>query len=516
MYKSIYYVSVNSGSDKFGDGSAKKPWKTIHYAIKEASFSRVKTAIFVASGIYNQGTITMHPLIDLYGGFNSEKWKRDIIKNKTFLDGEGVRRVVIAADSSRIDGFVVSNGLAQAHGGGILCDDTSPTITNNQIINNLVAEPKEFNDTRIHQDGIHGGGIACMFNAVPVIKNNLFLGNRTSIGNGAGIAFYGWVRLKGAPETEIDRNRMVGGLQAVLENNVFVGNIAGMNDLSRTRSSNGGAISCAFEARPLIRNNVIVANEARGRSDAGGIYCEYFSYPVIEGNWILGNIGDDDGGGIYLMKQSNPLIKDNIVAGNWTLGGGVGGIRLSKEGRARIINNVIFENPGGGLQSVDAYLELEDNIIINHPNDYGVSYSNAFAYMQASIIRNNIIRENGKGALVVSKNTVTMPVFENNNVDDESIKTGKNNANLSPEFLDDHIDGKITNITYDKKYGQSQIKIIESLSDDLVLPGRIFKIGKRWGVIKEYHDNLITVWGDLVVSDTQNLTFEISPTYTRP
>ena len=61
------------------------------------------------------------------------------------------------------------------------------------------------------------------------------------------------------------------------------------------------------------------------------------------------------------------VIKNNFIAGNWTVGKGVGGIRLSKEGRASISNNIIVRNlTGGGIDCVDSYMEVENNIVMHN------------------------------------------------------------------------------------------------------------------------------------------------------
>jgi len=515
IYKKIIYVSVTTGSDKTGKGTKQNPWQTVTFALSKFpnASDPMCCALFIAAGIYNQGTVLMKEYIDLYGGFNPETWERDINTNRTILDGEGARRVVVGASHARLDGFTVANGLSKSHGGGILCDDTSPLISNNYITNNAVLEPSNFNHQRIHQEGQHGGGIACMYNAVPQIYNNVFYGNRTFIGYGAGIVFYGWVRIPGAPETTVERNIITGGVRARLENNVFVGNIAGVNDLSRTRSSSGGAIACAYEARPDIINNVVVNNIAKGRSDAGGIYNEYFSYPLIKGNWILGNISDDDGGGFYTMKLGHPVLEKNIFAGNWTRGGGVGGIRLSKEGRATLKDNIIIYNPGGGVRSVDSYMELEDNIIMHNPGAAGLAYSNLYSYMQPAIVRGNVIRENEKGAFLVLNNAGPAPLFEKNNIDDQNVSQGTQNFDRPPKFIDDGISGKVKEIRFDPLRIQSRVEIEPLLPDDRNLAGRVLRVGERWGVIIESHDRTITVWGELQGADRKDLVFEILPTY---
>jgi parallel beta-helix repeat protein len=515
MYQHIRYVSYSTGSDETGDGSEESPWKSIISALLNIS-SESETnryAILVASGTYDQGTIYMQEWIDLYGGFDPKSWDRDIVVNRSVLDGGGLRRVVIGQNNSRIDGFYITNGLSRSHGAGILCEDTSPVITNNTISNNVVLEPVNFKRNRIHQEGNHGGGIACLFNAVPIIKNNLITDNRTSVGTGAGIAFYGWLRLDGVPETRMEDNFMVDGLQPLVKNNVLLNNISGVNDYSRTRSSSGGAISCAHEARPVIQNNVIIGNEARGRSDAGGIYSEYYSYPHIEGNWILGNICDDDGGGFYTMKTGNPVLKNNIIAGNWTHGGGVGGIRISKEGRATIINNLIIYNPGGGVRSVDSFVKLVGNVILYNSGSEGVGYSNKFSYMNSSIIQDNIIRDNEKGAIGISAGEGPEPLISNNNVDDDWESKGENNYNRIPLFRERSIIGEAREIIYNQDTFITLVTLNDTAKTIKNINGKVIRVGNDWGVIKGYQNNIIHVWGLLKTSVRTSTGFEILPNY---
>ena len=512
-YHQIFYVSVNTGSNKQGDGSQQKPWKTLVYAlsvIENTSQSR-KYAVLTASGTYNAGTIIMKKNVDIYGGFCSENWERDILKYSTIIDGCRVRRVVVGADDSRIDGFTITRGLARSHGGGILCDDTSPIVSNNFIIDNFVLEPKDFDDKHIHQEGNIGGGIACLYNAVPVIRNNIIAENKTSIGCGGGIAFFGWRRVPGDPDPKVENNMISGGKRAVVENNVILNNISGINDFNDSRSSNGGGISCAFEARPIIRNNVITGNEARGNSDAGGIYCEYFSYPEIEGNWIVGNICDDDGGAIYVMRMSQPIIKENTLAGNKSRNGGVGGIRLSKEGRALITENtIVFNLSGGGVRCIDSRMILEDNIIMNNKGG-GVIYSNRFGYFMPSIIRKNIIRENKGRALQINHNAGQTVIIEKNNIPGEY--AGHNNYNSDFEFLKDSIHSNIKSAEFDLIHYTTNITAFKPLVKSEQLGGRVLNLGKKWGVIKILQNNHIIVWGDLTSVSKKKLIFEIIPGY---
>jgi len=513
-YSKILFVSADRKSDEQGDGSKGNPWNSLGHALSGISDAseQNKYAIFVAEGTYSGQTVTMPEHVDIFGGFSSETWTRDIQKFKSHLDGKNVRRVVLGANNARLDGFIINNGLSRTHGGGILCDDTSPTISNNFIINNFVLEPANFNHNRIHQNGHIGGGIACLYNAVPDIRNNVFYGNRTSVGIGGALAFHGWVRHKDAPSMEVLDNRFSGGLRPKVEHNVFINNTAGVNDNSRTRSSSGGAIACAYEARPIIQNNLIALNRAMGNSDAGGIYCEYFSDPDIIGNWIIGNVGDDDGGGFYTMKLGQPLLKGNIFAGNYTTGGGIGGIRISKEGRARIIDNIIMHNPGGGVMSVDSYVELKNNLIASNRSGAGVNFRTNFSYFKPSVISQNIIVNNEGGAIELDKDSEKMVKMSGNTIkeeypDDKSkyLERRKKEQNLKVSIASAYFD-------------QTSFKTMLTMNDQIAnnLTGRLVRLNNKWSIVQNHESNQLIIWGDLLGDSQDSKILNILPVYSSP
>lgn len=511
-YFNIYYVSQNNGNDKKGDGTKNNPWQTVVYALQTVNGETENhpVALFVAEGIYSGSTIEMKQFIDLYGGFNAENWERDIYKYSTILDGREARRVVVGADDSKLDGFTVENGLSRSHGGGILCDDSAPEISNCFIVNNYVLEPGDFNIERIHQHGNLGGGVACLYNATPVIENNLFYNNKTSIGDGGALSFYGWTRKRHGTNRRIENNFMVGYVRPVVRNNVFVENTAGINDVHRTRSSNGGAISCSNEGRPIIENNVIASNRSKGNSDAGGVYSEDFSYPTIKGNWIIGNIADDDGGGIYIMRLSDAHVEDNFIAGNWTMNRGVGGVRLSKEGRAQITGNIIVHNQsGGGVQCVDSYMELKNNVIMNNEGKYSILFSDAFSYFKPSIVEDNIVRGN-KGHLALDTKGNDQIIIRNNNFDEKV--DGAGNINKKVNLNKKNISGEIKSLVFNDHSYLTEVNVNGNLNSNS-LTGHVIRIGDFWSVIEKISNNKIYVWGNAGERSNGANKFEILSNY---
>jgi hypothetical protein len=513
-YFVIYYVCQQNGSDTQGVGSRTNPWNSLHFAMTNATQASSENivGIFVAEGRYSDTTIILKPYMDLYGGFAPNTWQRDIFKYSTILDGDNIRRVVVGADDARIDGFTITNGRVRSHGGGVLCDDTSPIVSNCFIMNNFVIEPDDFNHNRIHQEGHHGGGIASLYNAAPVIRNNVFFENKTSVGNGAAIAFFGWLRRDDAPSRRIEDNFMSGGIQPIVKGNVFIQNIAGVNDIHNTRSSNGGAISSAYESRPIISNNIMIGNQVKGNSDGGAIYNEFYSYPVIIGNWIVGNIADDDGGAIYTMRMGHPIIENNFIAGNMTKQtNNYGGIRLSKEGRARIVNNTIVRNEtGGGVQSYDSYLELKDNVIMDNKGRGGVHFTTEFDYFKPSAIEGNTIRNNEGVSIRIDQNELAMVSIKNNNLSDNSVKDS--NYNRPVEFADESITGEVKNYSYNSRTYQTLIDI-PNQPDKGTLEGRVIKVGAFWGVIRKVEGVTLYVWGNFTDQTLASPEYEIISTY---
>jgi len=101
-----------------------------------------------------------------------------------FVNGEGVDSV--------LDGFTLTNGTGTLRiysytdyfGGGILCDGSSPTITNNIITGNILKENDPNGNPR-------GAGIFCNAGGLTQISNNIITFNKTygHSGDGGGLCF---------------------------------------------------------------------------------------------------------------------------------------------------------------------------------------------------------------------------------------------------------------------------------------------------------------------------------------
>ena len=134
-----------------------------------------------------------------------------------FHNGEG--------PGSILDGFTITNGYAQSAGGGIFCEQSSPTITNCTIrANNVTAEPGDIP---------HGAGISCL-DSSPIIVDCRVIGN-TGIGNcfGGGISCYG--------SSPLIKNCLI----------------------SENSAARGGAISCSRGGHSTVINSLMTGNYAQ-------------------------------------------------------------------------------------------------------------------------------------------------------------------------------------------------------------------------------------------------------------
>jgi hypothetical protein len=493
-YARVVYVSRETGSDATGDGTAKKPWATPQHAlsaIADAAGPKNKCAVFVAAGTYDDSTLRLKPHVELFGGFDPATWKRNVTARASVLSGLGARRVVIGADDARLDGFTLREGLSTGPGGAVLCDGTSPVLSNNVIVDNASAEPAGNFSDMMHQVGNDGGAIACLNGASPTIANNLLARNHTGVGNGGAIACRNYSN-------------------PTIVNNVLCGNVAGRSDRDKSRSSNGGAISCSTSSRAVIRNNVVAGNRVTptSNSDAGGIYCEYDSSAEIAHNWIVGNFAEDDGGGIYVMKSSEPVIDSNVIAGNT----GGGAIRLSKDGRARIHNNVVFGNDTGDMNCVYSWMVLTNNTVVDNAGG-SVGYENQTPYFTAPVIANNIfygnrlteVRLSGNGAMPTVSHCLVRGGF-----------AGEGNLDQPPLFVDDGQRGTVEKLTFDAGAMTTAVTVADDLREPRSLAGRVVRIGRRWAVIKSAERRGLTVWGDALPEDPAQARAEYAHSKHKP
>ena len=504
-YARIIYVRSAQDSS-VENGSQEAPYRALDKAVRQAtgaSHDR-RIAVFVAEGSYSVRSLQLRQFVDLYGGFASVDWTRDVNKQKTILNGEGNSAVVIGAENARIDGFVITGGKSDGWGGGILCSECSPTISNNWIILNRTIHDQSLVDASVlHQQGNGGGGICCI-GASPLIRKNWIAQNMTDFGNGGGIS-------------------CISQANPRIERNVFSANGTGADD-PKTRSSNGGAIACSHLSSPVILDNVFLNNHAGGGGDGGAIYGEYSSHPSIEENIFVGNSADDDGAAAYFMSAARPLFRSNLFVGN---GPGRGVIRLSKNGlgyfegnkiignftdgiycrsaSAVTTNNVICENIGCGIHARESVLTSRNDTICKQ-KEYGVEVDGGSARIVNDIVVANAA---GQVRLDTSEQIWVRHCLLAGRTDKEPAgraaleTTAQTNLDriivfaAAPQFRDDSRSVEARVVQFDPDRLTTDVELVAALPNAQQFARQPVRVGKKWTVGRAADGRSATVWGDL-------------------
>jgi parallel beta-helix repeat protein len=263
---------------------------------------------------------------------------------RAFYFGNGER------ESSVLTGLTITGGFAlEGSGGGIYCDNSSPTLSNNTITENSA--------------GWSGGGIGCYGNSSPTVSNNTISKNRaTDSGGGIWSGNNSSPIVSGNTITENNAGNLGGGIYCFvssprIEHNTITLNSApdghgggiacwvsittiDENTISGNTAIEGGGIHCGWSSNPIITNNTISENTA---SDVGGgIYCRDFASPRIENNLITSNSAANHGGGVYSFHYSSPEMINNTISGNAAIRGG--GIFFTDHANSSITNTILWFN----------------------------------------------------------------------------------------------------------------------------------------------------------------------------
>ena len=207
--------------------------------------------------------------------------------------------------SSVLQGFTLQNGSAGFEGGGIMVSFASPTIRENEIVDNAACI---------------GIGISVNFGS-PRIEGNRIANNvRTLCIGGSG----GGIQVGGESATEI------------------VGNV--IEDNAINAGSDGGGISLFAAGTPTISANVIRGNVSQ--AEGGGIWIVNHSDALITDNLIVDNTSGV-GGGIYWgvpFGERGPLLVNNTIAGNHA-GAGSGIYSDGFQENVGLFNNIVIASP---------------------------------------------------------------------------------------------------------------------------------------------------------------------------
>ncbi len=255
-------------------------YTTIQAAIEDANDG---DTVMVNPGTYMENIYFYHKNIIL----TSQDPSNPEIVASTIINGLDQSSVVIFAGQETPDavltGFTITGGYGMIinefnpniiWGAGIFCVDSSPTIKNNVVVNNISPE--------LNQVESYGGGIACLASNA-VITNNIIRDNYAIAGGGilnyAGNAII-------ANNLIYDNSAIVGG------GAILLGGRLVNNTIVRNRAENGGNVYLLSEPEEM---NYTVLNNIICQSNSESIFREtVYENDVVAFNNIWDNyIGSD-------------------------------------------------------------------------------------------------------------------------------------------------------------------------------------------------------------------------------
>jgi predicted outer membrane repeat protein len=387
-------------------------WTNAYTSLQSALDNPSCTEIWVAAGTYKPTSdndraisFTLKDGVDIYGGFAGTEIARDDRdpeENVTTLSGdigtEGITtdnsyHVVSGVNltaSAILDGFIITAGNANDDtnpnnsGGGMLLDNSSPTLTNVTFSANsayavgggmflFASSPILTNVSFSDNNASYGGGMALYNSSSPNLTNVTFSANyATDYGGGM------FLTASSPTLTDItfSANTAIGGGGMFLNNSspgltniTFSGNTAlggggmyldtssptltNVTFSANTASTNGGGM-VLFSSSPTLANVSFSYNQA---THYGGAIYNNSSNPgltniTINNNSLTGTHAY--GGGIYNENSSPTLtyvtFSENLVSGSTASGGGG---MINWNSSHPILTNVTFT--GNQATGTEAY-----------------------------------------------------------------------------------------------------------------------------------------------------------------
>ena len=325
-YAKDYYVDASASGSGTGENWA-NAFNTIQEGIDACSGTSPDT-VHVAAGTYGEN-IVLDSYVTLLGGYPPGGGTRDPDLNVTTIDGQAVDSVVKVSSKTgvMIDGFTIQNGSANL-GGGIYCDNSSPTITNCTINGNTA----------------QNAGVIYCYNSSPTIKNCTINGNTA---HNVGVIYC----CEGSPtltDCTISGNTASGnggGIYCVRSSPTLTDCTVSGNTAGR-----GGGIFC-WDSSPTLTGCTVSGNTAAKYGGGGGIFC-WGSSPTLTDCTVSGNTAQVSGGGICCYDHSSPTLTDCTVSDNTAADDDGGGIFCQRSSDPALSNCLIVGNSanyGGGL-----------------------------------------------------------------------------------------------------------------------------------------------------------------------
>jgi len=332
----------------------------------------------------------------IYCNESSPSLENVIITNNSALDGGGI--YCLDSSPSLMDVTISDNtstGWEPFYGGGgIYCSNSNPSLENVIITNN---------------SALDGGGIYCSGSSPSLV--NVTITNNSDALRGGGI--YCKDSSPSLVNVTIRDNSVShhGGGIYCEDSNPSLENVTITNNSS---DYCGGGISCWHHSSPSLEN-VTITNNSTGYGEGGGISCWLYSSPSLVNVTITDNSANS-GGGIYCYHNSSPSL-ENVTITNNSAGEYGGGIRCY-DSSPSLVNVSITDNSavnGGGIYCSGSSPSLSKvTITLNSANLGGAIYcTNSNSTIENCTITENSASEEGDG--IYTENS-SEPTIHNSNI----------------------------------------------------------------------------------------------------
>ncbi len=355
--------------------------------------------VLVTAGNY-VGSSNIRGPFTLLGGFSDDFNTRDPQTYVSRIQSGSTGLYFLSASDNlgSVDGFVfedctggmISDPVGGRHGGAIVVNGCSPTISNCEFNNNLAH----------FGSGLGYGGAICVIGGEPIIDSCSFLGNGATKGGAIGV--FGGAQLS-LNQCVFDDNGCSDGLTEnvggafYVENSTLVmngGHISGGSivyqgaalyaldsaiiledvEFSNNLAANSGGAVMAFNGSFSSSGSLFSGNSCLSGS-GGGLNCEGTALNVTN-SYFKDNTSLNLGGGLVATNASGKI--ENSLFRQNTSGSGGGLIVLTSD-EFQIRNNIVMDNQGGGLQAAGEFMVANfNNVVDNLPSNYGGGTAGAF------------------------------------------------------------------------------------------------------------------------------------------
>ncbi|HUT03399.1 MAG TPA: right-handed parallel beta-helix repeat-containing protein, partial [bacterium] len=306
-------IYVDDDATGFQDGSLSYPFDSIQKGV-----NRSRGIVYVAGGTYDEEVVVRGKAIEIRGGYDvdfevcdPDTYPSTVRASHASPALTGRAFTFDDSPSGLLTGFVITEGNASL-GGGILCRASSPTISQNSILENQATV---------------GGGIYLCEGSSATITNNRFDSN-TARDGGAIACVQSAAKIENneiGKSSPNEADRCGGGIYCHDSGGVT---ITGNEICSNCARFQGGGLAfykCRFPlpasaSEAPLRANVIKDNRA---ASGGGLAFEYSLNPTMVWNTVVANTALE-GAGIFMSFTTGagttamPVadIENNTIADN--------------------------------------------------------------------------------------------------------------------------------------------------------------------------------------------------------